>query len=160
MIGTEFEVKLKGHEDEASNMNYKYADGDELVITGGFVQKNLNANKVVFIEREIGKRPVLAFGNSGSDTSMMNYAIDSRNKYPAQAYMIVADDNEREWGTQDWDKKSADYEAMNYVPVSMKKDFAKIYADQISKAAEQYQEKEWTSAQPSDNAKPNMRDAA
>ena len=72
----------------------------------------------------------------------------------------VADDNERVWGTQDWDKKSADCEAMNYVPVSMKKDFAKIYADQISKAAEQYQEKEWTSAQPSDNAKPNMRDAA
>lgn len=148
VIGTEFEVKLRGHEDEASNMNYKYADGDELVITGGFIQKNLNANKVVFIEREIGTRPVLAFGNSGSDTSMMNYTIDSRNKYPAQAYMIVADDNEREWGTQDWDKKSADYAAMNYVPISMKKDFAKIYPEPIERSDKQYHENEWIPAQP------------
>ena len=40
---------------------------------------------------------------------MMNYTIDSRNPYPAQAYMIVADDNVREWGTQDWEAKSESY---------------------------------------------------
>ena len=79
VIGTDFEVKQKGHEDEASNMNFKYENGDELVLTGGFIQKNLNGNKSIYIEREIGQRPVLAFGNSGSDTSMMNYTIDSRN---------------------------------------------------------------------------------
>ena len=86
VIGTDFEVKLKGHEAEPSNMDFKYADGDELVLTGGFIQKNLNANKSIYIEREIGKRPVLAFGNSGSDTSMMNYTVDSRNPHLAQAY--------------------------------------------------------------------------
>ena len=102
VIGTDFEVKQKGHETEASNMNFKYEDGDELVLTGGFIQKNLNGNKSIYIEREIGQRPVLAFGNSGSDTSMMNYTIDSRNPYPAQAYMVVADDSVREWGKQDW----------------------------------------------------------
>ena len=133
VIGTEFEVKQKGHEDTPSNMDYTYADGDELVFTGGFVQKNLNANKSIWIEREIGQRPVLAFGNSGSDTSMMNYAIDKRNPYPSKAYMIVADDADREWGTQDWAKKSADYKAKGYVPVSMKKDFAKIYKKGIKK---------------------------
>ena len=146
VIGTEFEVKQRGHEDESSNMNYKYADGDELVFTGGFVQKNLNANKSIDIEQEIGQRPVLAFGNSGSDTSMMNYAIDSRNPYPAQAYMIVADDDVREWGTQDWEKKSAEYRAMGYVPVSMKDDFAQIYPEGISKAETQYQERDWSDA--------------
>ena len=72
VIGTDFEVKQKGHEDEPSNMDFKYENGDELVLTGGFIQKNLNANKSIYIEREIGQRPVLAFGNSGSDTSMMN----------------------------------------------------------------------------------------
>ncbi len=137
VIGTEFEVKLKGHETEASNMDYKYADGDELVITGGFIQKNLNANKSIYIEREIGQRPVLAFGNSGSDTSMMNYAIDKRNPYPAEAYMIIADDNVREWGNQDWTKKSAEYTAMGYTPISMKNEFAKIYPDTITRAATQ-----------------------
>ncbi len=46
-------------------MDFKYADGDDLVLTGGFIQKNLNGNKSIYIEREIGQRPVLAFGNSG-----------------------------------------------------------------------------------------------
>ncbi len=142
VIGTDFEVKQKGHETEASNMNYKYENGDELVLTGGFIQKNLNGNKSVYIEREIGQRPVLAFGNSGSDTSMMNYTIDSRNPYPAQAYMIVADDSVREWGTQDWAAKSAEYRAKGYIPVSMKNDFARIYEEGITKAPEQYQEPE------------------
>ena len=72
VIGTDFEVKQPGYEDVASNMEFKYADGDDLVLTGGFIQKNLNANKSIYVEREIGQRPVLAFGNSGSDTSMMN----------------------------------------------------------------------------------------
>ena len=120
VIGTDFEVKQKGHEDEPSNMNFKYENGDELVFTGGFIQKNLNCNKTIYIDREIGQRPVLAFGNSGSDTSMMNYTIDSRNTYKAQAYMVVADDTEREWGTQNWDEKSAEYREKGYIPVSIK----------------------------------------
>ena len=138
VIGTDFEVKQKGFEDEASNMNFKYENGDELVLTGGFIQKNLNGNKSIYVEREIGQRPVLAFGNSGSDTSMMNYTIDSRNPYKAQAYMIVADDNVREWGTKDWNEKSAEYSEMGYIPISMKNDFAQIYQEGITKAEEQY----------------------
>jgi len=139
VIGTDFEVKVKGYETESSNMNFKYANGDELVLTGGFIQKNLNANKTIYIEREIGQRPVLAFGNSGSDTSMMNYTIDSRNPYKAQAYMVVADDTVREWGPQDWTSKSAEYRAKGYTPISMKNDFAKIYPDGVTKADTQYQ---------------------
>ena len=118
VIGTDFEVKVAGYENEASNLNFKYEDG----------------------ERESGQRPVLAFGNSGSDTSMMNYTIDSRNPYPAQAYMIVADDDVREWGKQNWEEKSADYIAKGYIPVSMKNDFAQIYAEGITRAEQQYQE--------------------
>ena len=138
VIGTDFEVKVKGHEGEPSNMDFKYENGDELVLTGGFIQKNLHANKTIYIEREIGKRPVLAFGNSGSDTSMMNYTIAARNPYRAEAYMVVADDKFREWGKQDWDSKSADYIAKGYIPISMKSDFAMIYPDGIVKAKEQY----------------------
>ncbi|MBQ7196362.1 MAG: haloacid dehalogenase-like hydrolase [Synergistaceae bacterium] len=138
VIGTEFEVKVKGHENVASNMDYKYADGDELVFTGGFIQKNLNANKTIWVDREIGQYPVLAFGNSGSDTSMMNYALDKRNPYPSIAYMVVADDNVREWGTQNWEEKSKGYEKQGYVPISMKNDFKEIYPESISKADTQY----------------------
>ena len=146
VIGTDFEVKQKGHEEQSSNMDFKYEDGDELVLTGGFIQKNLNANKSIYVEREIGQRPVLAFGNSGSDTSMMNYTIDSRNRYPAQAYMVVADDNVREWGKQDWEVKSQEYIAKGYIPISMKNDFAQIYPEGITPAAEQYLERDWSDA--------------
>ena len=145
VIGTEFEVKVKGHETESSNMNYKYVDGDELVFSGGFIQKNLNANKTLFIEKEIGQRPVLAFGNTNSDTSMMNYTIDKRNPYPAEAYMVVADDTVREWGKQDWATMSAEYEAQGFVPVSMKNDFLQIYPEGIVPAETQYQEIDLTS---------------
>ena len=148
IIGTDFEVKVKGYEDVSSNMDYTYENGNELVLTGGFIQKNLNGNKTIYIDREIGKRPVLAFGNSGSDTSMMNYTIDSRNKYPAQAYMIVADDDVREWGTQNWDEMSEQYKAMGYIPVSMKNDFAQIYKDGVTRADQQYNKSDWTVAEP------------
>lgn len=40
VIGTDFEVKQPGHEGEASNMDFKYENGDELILTGGFIQKN------------------------------------------------------------------------------------------------------------------------
>ena len=150
VIGTDFEVKLKGYEDVASNMDFKYAEGDELVFTGGFIQKDLNANKVIYIEREIGKRPVLAFGNSGSDTSMMDYAIESRNKYPAKAFMVVADDGVREWGKQDWNEKSEEYRSRGYVPISMKNDFVTIYKEGITRSDRQYDPAEWQPAQPAD----------
>lgn len=154
VIGTDFEVKQPGHETEASNMNFKYENGDELVLTGGFIQKNLNSNKAIYIEREIGQRPVLAFGNSGSDTSMMNYTIDSRNPYPAQAYMVVADDSVREWGRQDWETKSEEYRAKGYIPISMKNDFAQIYPEGIAPAEEQYREPEWAET-PEEEALPD-----
>ena len=146
VIGTDFEVKVKGHETELSNMDFKYENGDELVLTGGFIQKNLNANKSIYVEREIGKRPVLAFGNSGSDTSMMNYTIDSRNPYEAKAYMVIADDNVREWGKQDYDKKAEEYIAKGYIPISMKNDFAEIYEANITRADEQYIDREVANA--------------
>ncbi len=142
VIGTDFEIKQRGYENVSSNMDFKYQNGDDLVITGGFIQKNLNGNKSIYVEREIGQRPVLAFGNSGSDTSMMYYTIDSRNPYPAQAYMIVADDNVREWGTQNWEEKSADYTAKGFIPISMKNDFAVIYPEGIVPAEMQYVPKE------------------
>ncbi len=161
VIGTDFEVKQKGHETESSNMNFKYENGDELVLTGGFIQKNLNCNKSIYIEREIGQRPVLAFGNSGSDTSMMNYTIDSRNPYPAQAYMIIADDNVREWGTADWETKSAENSEKGYIPISMKNEFAQIYEEGITRADEQYRESDWIDeADEADDTEEELQPAA
>ncbi|MCR4605604.1 MAG: haloacid dehalogenase-like hydrolase [Eubacterium sp.] len=134
IIGTQFEVKIPGDEDKSLDYYSNYDIGDNLIITGNLIQKNLNTSKVIMIEREIGQVPVLAFGNSGSDTSMMNYAIDkTKNPYLSQSYMIVADDGERDWPGYDWDKKSAEYAGMGYHPVSMKQEFKQIYKDGVEK---------------------------
>ena len=77
--------------------------------------------------------------NSGSDSSMLNYTIDSRNIYKTQAYMVVADDSVREWGKQDWATKSAEYTAKGWISISMANDFAKIYPDTVTRAETQYQ---------------------
>ncbi len=70
IIGTEFEIKVRGHENEPEDSKYQYAVGDDLVYTGNFIRKGVKASKVITIEREIGKKPVLAFGNSSGDNSM------------------------------------------------------------------------------------------
>ncbi len=58
--------------------------------------------------------------------------------------MIVADDDVREWGKQDWETKSAEYIAKGYIPISMKNDFAQIYPEGITKAEQQYTEPQWS----------------
>ena len=60
--------------------------------------------------------------------------------------MIVADDDVREWGTQDWAAKSEEHLAKGYTPISMKNDFAQIYPEGITKSSEQYQERDWSDA--------------
>ena len=51
---------------------------------------------------------------------------------------VDVDDNEREWGTQDWESKSEDYKSKGYIPISMKNDFTVIYPEGITKASQQY----------------------
>jgi hypothetical protein len=69
---------------------------------------------------------------------MLNYTIDSRNPYRAEAYMVVADDSVREWGKQDWEEKSKEYLSNGYIPISMKNDFIEIYPKGITRAEQQY----------------------
>ena len=61
--------------------------------------KNLKTNKVIGIIREIGKQPLLAFGNSGGDKDMANYVLN-KNKYPSMAFMVCCDDTVRERGNE------------------------------------------------------------
>ena len=59
--------------------------------------KNLKMNKVAQIVRDIGRQPVLSFGNSGGDMSMHNYTLFN-NSYKSMAFMLIADDSERAYG--------------------------------------------------------------
>ena len=91
------------------------------------------SGKPAAIAREIGKRPVLAFGNSAGDYSMLNYA-EGNPDHLGMGFFVVCDDTEREYGS---DEKAADYyaevEEQGWTPFSMADDWATIYGDGVRK---------------------------
>ena len=112
---------------------FTYRTTDELVLGGKSIVKNLQMNKVTVLVREIGIQPVLAFGNSSSDISMLNYTLQ-KNPHKAMGFMVLCDDLEREYG----DAKKA--EAMRsackkngWVPISMRDDWKTIYSDGVER---------------------------
>ncbi|MBD3879639.1 MAG: haloacid dehalogenase-like hydrolase [Quinella sp. 1Q5] len=131
VIGTNPEIKA-AHQGEISADDYTYRH-DDYLIRGQLTQKNLKMNKVVVIEHEIGKQPVLAFGNSGGDTSMLNYAITG-NKYKSLAFFVICDDTERELGNIDKANKCVKLADNNgWIKISMKNDFKTIYGDEVKR---------------------------
>ncbi len=118
---------------DTDGLSYLYSSKDK-VVRGEFVYKNLKMNKVTSIVRDIGKQPVLAFGNSSGDFSMFNYTLFG-NKYKSMAFSLLCDDLERELGNmKKADAMRADCEKNGYVPVSMRDDFATIYGDNVKRA--------------------------
>lgn len=118
-----------------NNLHYQFNDGGEDVLVRGdrLWIKNLKMNKVFQIAQEIGKQPVLSFGNSSGDISMHEYTV-SGNKYKSMAFMLVADDAERDHADlEETAKRIALWEKYNYTIVSMKNDFKTIYGYNVKK---------------------------
>ena len=100
---------------------------DELII------KNLKTNKVLQISQEIGKVPVLSFGNSGGDCAMHNYAL-SNSKYKSAAFMLIADDDARDHANRDKALTlGQQWRESGYYVISMRDDFKTIYGDGVVK---------------------------
>lgn len=132
IIGSDTTIVCVNQGDK-DGLSYTFKDGDELILGGSSIVKNLQMNKVVTIVREIGKKPVLAFGNSGTDASMLNYSI-SNNKYKALAFMLMCDDLEREYGNMaKAEKMKKASEENNWIPVSMRDDWKTIYGDGVKR---------------------------
>ena len=132
IIGSDETVVATG-QNGADGLVYQLAEGDEVVLGGRFVVKNLKMNKVSAIVREIGARPVLAFGNSTGDSSMAAYATRG-NPRRALAFMLCCDDVERENGNPEKAAKMrALCEANGWIPVSMRDDWKTIYGDGVSR---------------------------
>ena len=114
-------------------LDYVFVKGDKVLLGGANIVKNLQMNKVSIIMREIGIQPVLAFGNTMSDASMLNYAING-NRYKALGFMLLCDDLVREYGN----KAKADQMLRNcrkygWIPVSMRNDWKTIYGPNVTR---------------------------
>ena len=132
LIGSD-ESMVATDQGDTDGLDYQFDDDDQLVMGGDFIVKNLDMNKVTVIQQEIGKQPVLAFGNSGSDFSMAEYAINN-NKYQAKAFMLCCDDTERENGNPEKAAKMVtSCEENGYTAISMKNDWKTIYGDNVTR---------------------------
>ncbi|MBO4286250.1 MAG: haloacid dehalogenase-like hydrolase [Bacilli bacterium] len=141
VIGMDVELKSNKQGDTAG-VNYTMGVDEYLVRTDNLLIKNLKTNKVKQITQEIGKVPVLSFGNSGGDSAMHNYCL-SNKQYRSEAFMLVADDDERDhakkYGEDDAAfnariaKLNSDWTAAKYHVISMKNDFKTIYGENVVK---------------------------
>ncbi|MDO5703298.1 MAG: LysM peptidoglycan-binding domain-containing protein, partial [Lachnospiraceae bacterium] len=106
------------------------AGSSELVRSETLSEGNTRLDKVSMIAREIGRQPVLCFGNSLIDESMAAYTVNS-NPYRSEVFMVVADDDERDWADPE---KAAElrekWEGLGWNIISMKDDFRNIYGDE------------------------------
>lgn len=96
VIGTEYGYMATG-QDETADSDYTFQAEDKVVFDGTYYGENAKMSKVDAIVREIGKQPLIAFGNSSGDLAMEIYTI-SGNRYRSAAFMVLADDEEREYG--------------------------------------------------------------
>ena len=132
IIGSD-ETIVSGNQNGKDGLDYVFADGDQLVLGGDFLIKNLKMNKVSVIMQEIGQQPVLSFGNSTGDSSMAEY-VTSGNKYKSLAFMLCCDDTVRENGSESKAQKMFDLcEEFDWVPISMKNDWTTIYGDGVTR---------------------------
>ena len=128
VIGMDVTMKTTNQGDK-DNLAYQFNEGGEDTLVRGdeLWLKNLKMNKVFRIAEEIGKQPVLSFGNSSGDVSMHEYTV-TNNKYKSMAFMLVADDAERDHADlNETAKRKAQWEQKGYTIISMKDDFKTIY---------------------------------
>ena len=133
VVATDVPYVASGKGDEAAD---EYNMGsDEIILLGAPLDEVEcgKSGKSAAIAREIGKRPVLAFGNSSGDYSMLNYA-EGNPDHVGMGFFVVCDDTVREYGS---DEKAAEYysdvETQGWTAISMANDWATIYGDDVQK---------------------------
>ena len=132
VIGMDVWYKSSKQGDNAG-VNYTMGSDEDLVRTDSLIIKNLKTNKVLQISQEIGKVPVLSFGNSSGDQAMHNYC-KGNTKYRTATFMLVADDDIRDHADlEEGARREAKWREAGYTIISMKNDFKTIYGYGVQK---------------------------
>ena len=128
------DVRLEANK-QGSVPGVEYTMGKEeyLIRTDELIIKNLKTNKVLQITQEIGKVPVLSFGNSSGDCAMHNFCLGNE-QYKSAAFMLVADDDARDHADlAEGARREAKWREAGYHIISMKNDFKTIYGNGVEK---------------------------
>ena len=118
---------------DKAGVDYTMGKEEYLVRTDSLIIKNLKTNKVRQISQEIGKMPVLSFGNSSGDEAMHNYCL-SNMKHRTATFMLVADDDVHDHADlAEGARREAKWRQNGYTVISMKNDFKTIYGYTVEK---------------------------
>ena len=132
IIGMDVKIEAS-NQDGKDGLDYVYSQDDTLVRTDVLKVKNLKMNKVSAIIEDIGRQPVLSFGNSSGDVSMHNYTIFN-NPYKSAAFMLIADNEELDYGNAEKVQPLKEkWIESGYTVISMRDDFRTIYGDDVKK---------------------------
>lgn len=123
---------MSSSQGEEAGVNYTMGKEEDIVRTDELIIKNLKTNKVLQISQEIGKVPVLSFGNSSGDCSMHNYCMN--NKLRNAAFMLIADDDARDHANREKALSLAEkWRDSGYHVISMRDNFRTIYGTGVQK---------------------------
>ena len=137
IIGTDYELSVI-NQGNKKGYNYNYIPNEKLILKGELLSLNSRLNKINGIIRNIGRKPILMFGNSEGDASMADYVI-SDNEYNSLSFMVLNDDLIRERGNQiSANKMKQLCEKKNWIPISMKNDWKTIYGIDVSRNDKKY----------------------
>ena len=117
-----------------SSLQYEFqntADGSVLIRQPEVVSFDNEAMKPASIQLHIGRRPIIAVGNSDGDLEMLQYARTGDR--PFLALLLNHDDAEREYDYVAGAEEALGVAAQNqWVVVSMKRDFATVFPYEVS----------------------------
>ena len=116
---------------DATPHKYTMAQDEQVIMSEPLSSEKCEKNgKPLAIAREIGKKPLLAFGNSSGDYAMLNYAQGAGG----MGLLVVADDEAREYGNKEKSAEQYDLvEKESWTAFSMADDWATIYGDGVVK---------------------------
>ena len=131
ILGTDFNYTSTNMGKEEPKNHFYDRHKEKIIISGNYFRENAKTAKIFSILNQIGKKPVLAFGNSTGDSGMLEYTLQN-NKYRAESFFVICDDVERERGNlkrAESDRNLAIKRGWN--PISMRNDFKTIYGDNV-----------------------------
>ena len=134
ILASDFNFTSTGMGNEAPKNHFFDRHKEKIVISGKPINENAKTVKIFSILNYIGKKPVLAFGNSGGDSGMLEYTLQD-NKYNSMSFFVICDDTERELGNP---KRAASDTALalkrGWNLISMRDEFKTIYGDNVKRA--------------------------
>lgn len=136
VLGSEVHYVMAGQEgvttEQFDTESYPYVPG-ERVERGEMHVINTSVNKLACITRNIGKQPILSWGNSSGDYPMFHLTqID--NSYPSIVFCNLCDDTVRENGNTSKATKVANKcKEYGWNSVSMRDEWTTIYGDEVKR---------------------------